>query len=180
MKCRHHRFNREDVIPGLFGQYTFHYHEHFTGIFGVRGDYHNKHGLFFTPRVHLRSNIFEHTTVRGSIGKGYRLPNLLAENTGLMISSRQFIVQEEIKPEEAWNYGLNHQRFVLFSNEATVTAEYYRTHFVNQMIVDVDAPNTSPFFYNLTENRQQLPIEIKLEFLSSSSNRNDTATSKQQ
>lgn len=159
-------FSREDVIPGLFGQYTFHYHEHFTGIFGVRGDYHNKHGLFFTPRVHLRSNIFEHTTVRGSVGKGYRLPNLLAENTGLMISSRQFIVQEEIKPEEAWNYGLNlSQSFVLFSNEATITAEYYRTHFVNQMIVDVDADRTQVRFYNLDGKSfaNNYQIEIKLE-----------------
>ncbi len=159
-------FSRKDIIPGVFGQYTFHHHEHFTGIIGMRGDWHNEHGLFYTPRLHLRSNVFEHTTVRGSVGKGYRLPNLLAENTGLMISNRQFVVQEEIKPEEAWNYGGSiMQSFVLFGNEATVTAEYYRTHFENQMIVDVDADRSQVSFYNLngrsfSDNYQ---IELKLE-----------------
>ena len=114
--------SHKDIIPGLFGQYTFHLLEKHTGIIGMRGDWHNEHGLFFTPRLHLKSDIFERTTLRGSIGKGYRLPNLLAENTGLMVSNRQFIVQEEIKPEEAWNYGGSiMQTFVLFGNEATLT-----------------------------------------------------------
>ncbi len=158
--------SRKDIIPGMFGQYTFHHHEHFTGILGIRGDWHNKHGLFLTPRLHLRSNIFEHTTLRVSIGKGYRLPNLLAENTGLMISNRQFIVQEEIKPEQAWNYGANlMQTFVLFGNEATITVEYYRTHFDNQMIVDVDANRTEVRFYNLNGKSyaNNYQIEMKLE-----------------
>lgn len=159
-------YSRKDIIPGLFGQYTFHHHEHFSGILGLRTDYHNKHGLFFTPRLHLRSNIFEHTTVRGSIGRGYRLPNLLAENTGLMISNRQFVVMQDIKPEKAWNYGLNlMQTFVLLGNEATVTAEYYRTHFDNQMIVDIDADRTQVRFYNLNGQSyaNNYQIELKAE-----------------
>jgi len=158
--------SRTDQIPGIFGQYTFHHHEHFSGILGLRLDHHNKHGLFFTPRVHLRSNITEHTTVRGSIGKGYHLPNLLAENSGIMISNRQFKVNEDIKPEQAWNYGLNlTQHFMLFENESSIAAEFYRTQFENQLIVDVDSDPHQVQFYNLKgksfANNYQL--ELKTE-----------------
>ena len=142
---------------------TFHYHEHFTGIFARIVIITTNMDCFYSE-VHLRSNIAAQT-VRGSIGKGYRLPNLLAENTGLMISKSPIYCTREIK-REAWNYGLNlSQSFVLFSNEATVTAEYYRTHFVNQMIVDVDADRTQVRFYNLNGKSfaNNYQIEIKLE-----------------
>ncbi len=156
--------SREDRISGIFAQYTYHHHEHFTGILGLRLDNHSQHGIFFTPRLHLRSNITEHTTIRGSIGKGYRLPNLLAENTGLMISNRQFRIMEDIKPEVAWNYGTNlMQHFDILGNESSVTVEFYRTHFENQLIVDVDASPNEVRFYNLDGKSYANNYQIELK-----------------
>jgi outer membrane receptor for ferrienterochelin and colicins len=158
-------FNRRESVPGVFGQYTFHHHEHFVGILGVRADYHNIYGTFFTPRLHLRSNITPTTTVRASAGKGYRVPNLIAENTGLLVSNRNLIVTEEIKPEIAWNYGGSvTQSFHLFGNDASLALEYYRTDFVNQLIVDVDTDFTRAVFYNLNGKSYANNSQVELKF----------------
>jgi outer membrane receptor for ferrienterochelin and colicins len=158
-------FNRRESVPGVFGQYTFQHNEYFVGILGIRADFHNIYGTFFTPRLHLRSNISPTATVRASAGKGYRVPNLIAENTGLLVSNRNLIVTEEIKPEIAWNYGGSvTQAFHLFGNDASLALEYYRTDFVNQLIVDVDTDFTRAVFYNLNGKSYANNSQVELKF----------------
>ncbi len=143
-------FARTESVPGVFGQYTFHHHEEFSGIIGVRADFHNIYGTFFTPRLHSRWTMGEHTVARVSAGKGYRIANVISENSGLLVSNRSFNILEDIKPEEAWNYGGSiTQSFMLFNNDASVMAEFYRTDFVNQLIVDLDSDYSQAVFYNL-------------------------------
>ena len=64
----------------------------FTIVPGVRVDFHNLYGTFFTPRLHIKYNIDDNTTVRVSAGKGYRSVNLFAENLNYLASSRQFVI----------------------------------------------------------------------------------------
>jgi outer membrane receptor for ferrienterochelin and colicins len=158
-------FDRTESVPGVFAQYTFHYNEDFVGILGARADFHNLYGTFFSPRLHLRSNLTPTTTLRASAGKGYRVPNLLAENTGLLVSNRQLVFVEDINPEEAWNYGGSlTQNFDLFGREASVAAEYYRTDFVNQLIVDVDTDYGMAMFYNLDGKSYANNSQIEFKF----------------
>jgi len=158
-------FNREEIVPGVFGQYTFQKDEKFTGILGLRADFHNLYGTFITPRLHIRSGLTENTTLRASAGKGYRVPNLIAENSGLLISNRQLIFQEEINPEVAWNYGGSlTQSFQLFGNDASLALEYYRTDFVNQLIVDIDSYQGEARFYNLNGRSFANNSQIELSF----------------
>ncbi len=158
-------FNREEIVPGVFGQYTFQKDEKFTGILGLRADFHNLYGTFITPRLHIRSGLTENTTLRASAGKGYRVPNLIAENSGLLISNRQLIFQEEINPEEAWNYGGSlTQSFQLFGNDASLAVEYYRTDFINQLIVDIDSYQGEARFYNLNGRSFANNSQIELSF----------------
>lgn len=143
-------FERREAVPGLFGQYTLTRGEHFTLIAGLRGDFHNIHGAFLTPRFHVRYRAGEFTTFRASAGSGFRVPNLIAENTGLLVSNRSIRVLEDIEPERAWNYGASVTRnLTLLGNDASVTAEFYRTDFQNQLIVDVDSDLSEARFYNL-------------------------------
>lgn len=158
-------FNREEFVPGIFGQYTYQKDEKFTGILGLRADFHNLYGTFITPRLHIRSGITESTTLRASAGKGYRVPNLIAENSGLLISNRQLIFQEDINPEEAWNYGGSlTQSFQLFGNDASLALEYYRTDFLNQLIVDVDSNQGQAIFHNLSGRSFANNSQIELSF----------------
>jgi outer membrane receptor for ferrienterochelin and colicins len=158
-------FDRTESVPGVFAQYTFHHHEKFVAILGARADFHNLHGTFFSPRLHLRSNITPTTTLRASAGKGYRVPNMLAENTGLLVSNRQLVFVEDINPEEAWNYGASlTQGFGLFGRDASIAVEYYRTDFVNQLIVDVDTDLGMAMFYNLDGKSYANNSQVELKF----------------
>ncbi len=157
--------DRRESVPGVFAQYTFHHHEQFVGILGMRADFHNIYGTLFTPRLHIRSNFTPTTTLRASAGKGYRAPNMIAENTGLLVSNRQMVFVEEIEMEEAWNYGASlTQSFSLFGRDASLSAEYYRTDFVNQLIVDVDTDFNQARFYNLNGKSYANNSQVEFKF----------------
>ncbi|MBS4014686.1 MAG: TonB-dependent receptor [Bacteroidetes bacterium] len=158
-------FNRIESVPGVFGQYTMHHHEHFTGIIGLRTDYHNIYGTFFTPRLHTRWTMGDHFVARASAGKGYRVPNTIAENVGILASSRRISVLEDIKPEEAWNYGASlTSNFHLFNNDASIMLEFYRTHFINQLIVDLDTDHSRAIFYNLDGKSYSNNFQVDFKF----------------
>ncbi len=143
-------YTRNESVPGIFSLYTYNYEDDITAIAGIRADFNNLYGNFISPRFHLRYNIFENMTIRGSVGKGYRVPNLIAENIGLLVSSRNLRFAEEIKPEEAWNYGATvTQNFDFLGNDASFSIEYFRTDFINQLIVDIDNSPFEAVFYNL-------------------------------
>ncbi|MDD2636923.1 MAG: TonB-dependent receptor [Bacteroidales bacterium] len=138
-----------EVVPGAFFQYTGKLFEKFNVIIGGRTDYHNEYGLLITPRLNLRYNITGNVIVRASAGKGYRKANVLAENSFLLASSRMVIIDQDLKLEEAWNYGSNISLYVPIANkDMTVNIEFYRTDFVNQIITDFEDVS-KVHFYNL-------------------------------
>lgn len=157
-------FNRDESVPGVFAQYTFNNpSETFTLIAGVRGDWHNTYGLFVTPRLHFKYKAFQNTTIRGSIGKGYRAPALIAENLPLLVSSRKLVFSNDIAPEQAWNYGLSiSQHFELGNREASFTIEAYRTDFINQVIIDLDSRFDRAYFGNLDGKSFSNSIQAEL------------------
>ena len=80
---------------------------------------------------------------RVSAGRGFRSPNLLAENISLLASNRSFRFASDIGVEEAWNYGVNYTRdFKIARRDANFSVDLYRTDFVNQVLVDVEQPPT--------------------------------------
>jgi outer membrane receptor for ferrienterochelin and colicins len=142
---------RTESVPGAFGEYTYTYPGVFTMIVGLRADHHNIHDWLITPRMHLRYHTGENGTLRASAGKGYRTPNVYAEHTAILASSRELILAEEFRVEEAWNYGINYTRTFPLSGERdlVVSADLYRTDFVNQVVADMDQSVNSIIFYNL-------------------------------
>ena len=58
-----------------------------------------------------------------------------------MPSNRTFIFEENIRPEDAWNVGLNATwNFKIKPGiEGNISLDGYRTQFLNQFITDVDA-----------------------------------------
>lgn len=158
-------FQRRESVPGIFGQYSWNVPEKFSVSAGLRFDFHNLYGTFFTPRFHARYMLDQQTTLRASAGKGYRVPNMIAENTGLLVSSRRLQATEEILPEIAWNYGASITRNMnLFGNDASLSAEFYRTDFINQLIVDVDTDHRMAYFYNLQGQSFANNYQVELSF----------------
>ncbi len=142
---------RTEKVPGLFAQYTYNLPEKLSVIIGVRTDFHNLHGLFFTPRLHVKYNLTKKVILRASAGKGYRTANIFSENQSVMASSRVLNIREDLLPEEAWNYGVNlsYNTKIAKTKELNINIDYYRTDFVNQVIADIDENVNEINFYNL-------------------------------
>ena len=157
--------NRIESVPGIFFEYTFNYHEKFILIAGIRDDYHNLYGNFLTPRIHMKYKINDKTIIKASAGKGFRVANILAENTALLITSKKLVFQENLKPEEAWNFGIFLNRdFMIGKVKYTFNIDFYRTNFINQVIIDLDQDRTNVYFYNLNGKSYSNSMQTELNF----------------
>lgn len=150
-------FSRIDRSVGAFFEYTYDNLSNFSFVAGIRADSHNNLGNFITPRFHLRYNPWQEATFRLSAGRGKRAANVIAENQQLLASSRQLhIIGGDsgklygLNPEIAWNYGASFlQAFKIWGKNAELSVDFYRTHFDNQVVVDLDHSPQQALFYNL-------------------------------
>ena len=144
--------DRSEVTPGIFAEYSFKYDEMLSLVAGVRADYSTRYGFFFTPRMNIRYTPFEWWTLRGSVGMGYRSPNAIADNANILPSSRVLHLNYDIQQERAVNAGLSTTFYIpLGSKELQLSAEYYYTHFLNSLIVDLDQDPHSVYIYNQSD-----------------------------
>lgn len=135
--------DRVENVPGIFSEYTLKPAENITIMAGARVDFHNLFGAFFTPRMHFRYKINDHYTVRANAGKGYRTANVVAENYNLLAGYRQLVWNENSMLEEAWNYGISLvQDYSLWEKPVQINAEYFRTDFQSQLVVNREYSST--------------------------------------
>jgi len=166
------QYDRRESVPGLFYEYTFSYLEKFNAVAGIRADYHNFYGMFFTPRLHLRYAITPRSIIRASAGRGQRTSSVLSENIALLASSRQIIFREEnasypygLKPEIAWNFGLNFtQNFTIDYRQGTFTADLYHTRFTEQVVIDLEQSPQQAIIYNLDGKSFSNSVQLQLDY----------------
>jgi len=144
-------FNRTrlEIVPGVFAETNFSFGRDKKVILvtGVRMDQHNLYGPLFSPRVNLKWNLIYDLSLRISAGRGYRVPTLFAENFGTLANSRQISIDPEIKMEQAWNYGASlTYKFFLDFREGVISVDYYRTDFINQLIIDLEDTRHLQFY----------------------------------
>lgn len=157
-------WHRVERVPGVYAEATNRWGK-WNIMTGIRADFHNLYGTFWTPRLHASYEPDSRMTLRLSAGKGYRVANPLVENMAALASSRQWTAGT-ITPEEAWNYGLNFTRYIrVDGRDLTLSADYHYVHFVRRMILDLDSSPMLAIFES-RENRaysQSLQIEAKYE-----------------
>lgn len=143
------QMNRTESVPGVFVEYTYTYPEKLTLVLGGRFDYHNLFGAQLTPRAHLKYNLNQNLILRASAGRGFRVPNLYAENFGYLVSSRVIYNDAQLRPEVSWNYGVSLTNdFTLAGRKASLVVDYHRTDFREQLMVDLEHPREL-HFHNL-------------------------------
>ena len=150
------KFKRTEIVPGIFGEYTYTANEKFSAVAGLRADHNSLFGSFITPRLNLRYEPVKGTTIRASVGRGQRTANIFAENTSVFVSARQVNIIAPgagkaygLNPEVAWNKGVSFdQKFKLFHNDALFSMDFFRNDFTDQVVVDVEDARTVKF-YNL-------------------------------
>gem|GEM_PF-2734637 len=86
----------------------------------------------------------DHLLLRASVGKGFRSPNVLAENNNLLASNRIIHIDNGLKMEEAWNYGVSAQGFInLFGTGLLHLRSFYRDSDSFHEIIPVHVPGIS-------------------------------------
>ena len=132
--------NESENVGGLYVQYTYTGLKYITLMGGLRLDRSNVYGTFLTPRIHLKwepANLF---SLRLSAGKGYRSLHAIAENHSLLATGREIVVSDALKQEEAWNMGgAMAWNIPVGKKTLRMNAEYYYTHFSQQMVIDFDS-----------------------------------------
>ena len=149
--------DRKEAVPGVMAEYTYSRPNldmempDLVIVFGARTDWNSRfERLLFTPRMSAKYNFTPKTVARLSAGRGFRSPNLMAENISLLAGNRALNFAGNLGLEEAWNYGVNFtQSFKVARRDATISIDLYRTDFVQQILVDVDQSPTAVFFYNV-------------------------------
>ena len=167
------QYLRNEWVPGVFGEYTYKGSEKFSLLVGGRADYHNNYGLFFTPRLNVRYAPSESTVFRLAGGRGQKTASIFAENIGVFASNRAIIVEGGDKTktpygldaEVAWNFGVSAtQEIRLGTKVVSLSADFNRIEFTNQIIIDLDRTARQVVFYNLNgqsySNSLQLQAEI--------------------
>ena len=160
-------FPYKEVVPGLFGQYTFRYGDDFNATAGLRYDYnshYSKHLL--TPRLHFRWHLGSQYVLRGSAGVGYRTPNIIAENFGLLASGRSFHFDSSFNMEHAWNTGVNlTKKFKLSGDrELDITLDYYHTEFWDQVVADLVSIPGEAWFVNLNGRSFSNVVQLDVNY----------------
>jgi len=164
-------YKRTETVPGAFFEYTYNFGEN-SIIAGIRVDHNNLFGFFATPRLHIRFEPVEGTTIRIAAGRGQRTANIFAENSGALVSSRQVNIFNGgpgkaygLDPEVAWNEGISiDQRFRLFNRGGSIGLDFFRTDFQNQVIADVDQSARQLNFYNLSGKSFSNSLQAELDY----------------
>lgn len=143
---------REDHIVGAFAERISYFLDNrLTWIAGMRVDRHQHFGVQWTPRTLLKYDPLEGTSLRASTGMGWRLANVFTENVLILASNRAVFIEPDLSPERALNWGINiTQRIPIGDWLGRVGADYYQTHFSNQIFPDFDRSPTQVLLENFT------------------------------
>lgn len=130
---------RVEHVPGAYAELTLQPTSSLTILTGLRADAHNLYGTRLVPRAHLKWSITDMMSLRVSGGRGWRVANVVMENLGSYVNSRQVFMDPSFLPEDAWNVGASlTTSFELGGRPVTVDAEVFTTRFTNQVYVDYD------------------------------------------
>jgi len=134
---------------GVFSEWVLNY-GNLSTVIGIRFDYHNLYGAFFTPRIHLKYELDKKQHLFLQSGIGRRTALIYAENLPEFISTR-WIIRDRInqnqstdlpygyKQESAWNSGITYQKnFQFMHYPSSITVDAFYTKFFNQVILDRD------------------------------------------
>ncbi len=158
-------YNRIEVVPGIYAEYTYNRNEKFGLVAGSRIDHHNEWGLFYTPRLHLKYNFTPDIIVRASGGRSFRTANVFSDNIAIMATSRDLVIAENLEPERAWNFGGNFTaRFRAFYRPGTFSVDYYITDFSNQVVVDTYSSEFLISLYNLQGTSRSKSFQVALNY----------------
>ncbi len=135
--------NQADVryIPGIFAQHEIVSSKQLRFLTGLRLDYQESHGIIPSPRVSLKLNPSDNTTLRFNGGTGFRIVNLFTEDHAAYAGARATVLLEEIEPERSVNGTISLQQiFSLGAGPLTLDLDAFYSYFTNKITPDYETP----------------------------------------
>jgi hypothetical protein len=159
---RDYRFDRNEQEVGLYAEYTYTLRDRFSLVVGARGDYNDFYDkCYFTPRGHIKWDLTSLLTLRASAGLGYRSANPITDNLGTLATGRHiFFLESELSQEPfssqfnrmekalTWGGSLTQRFCLLQAEDATLSFDFFRTSFYNQVVADQEYSATAITLYN--------------------------------
>jgi len=135
-------------ILGVFIQDELNLRENLDLIFGLRYD-HVKSSLSedssFSPRFAAKLDITSNMSIRGSVGVGFKVPYLFAEDLHLCSAAPLIVVSPDIEPEKALSYNLS---WSYSSGRLRLDANAFRTDIQKKIALDYDEEENIGFYDN--------------------------------
>ncbi len=163
-------YKQNETTAGIFSEYAHTFSKKLNALIGLRADYHNRYGVFLTPRFHLRYAPFEKLAIRASIGKATRTASIFSENLGLFSTNRTILIMPsqsdglyQLQAEKGINTGINAvYKFDVNYQAASLSLDYYYTRFLNQVVVDWEDAQFVKF-YNSTAPSYAHSAQVQLD-----------------
>lgn len=143
--------DRKENSVGVYGEYTYTSGDKFTAVAGVSVDYNSIYGLLVAPRANIKYAFTEDIIFRASGGRGYRSPNVVVDNIGMLSTGREISIAPSLDMEDAWTYGGNITGYLPIgeNRNSYLSFDYFRTDFNKQIIVDQELDFSKVSIYNL-------------------------------
>ena len=140
-------------LPGVFIQDEIEFDEQNTLLLGLRYDYNSIHGSILTPRLNYKlSNEDSTSTLRLSIGSGYRIAQVFTEDHAALTGAREVLFLNDLEPERSWNINLNYvyQLYLKQGHILDFDASVFRTDFSNKIVPNYDTDPNLIIYDNLS------------------------------
>ena len=138
------------TLPGLFIQDEIKIGEYNSLLVGFRYDYNSIHGNIFTPRLNYKIlNKKKSSTLRLSIGSGYRIARVFTEDHAALTGAREVVFLDDLNPEKSWNTNINFVKKIYAKQGYIINfdSSIFWTEFSNKIIPDYDT-NPNQIIYN--------------------------------
>ena len=144
--------DRQENSVGVYGEYTYTLGDKFSAVAGISFDYNNLYGFLVAPRANIKYAFTEDIIFRASGGRGYRSPNVVVDNIGMLSTGRQISISPNLDMEDAWTYGGNITGYLPIgeNRNSYLSFDYFRTDFNKQIIVDQEFDFSKVSIYNLS------------------------------
>ena len=132
---------------GAFGEYTFHSADEttFMSILGLRADWFSGEGVRISPRLTLKWAPSTSLVLRANGGRGLRRSHPLTDHFGVLSTGKALVgPYMDHLLEDAWTFGGNLTWYIGGSSTTYLSFDYFRTQFVEQMLLDYDVPSGDP------------------------------------
>jgi outer membrane receptor for ferrienterochelin and colicins len=138
------------LTPGVFVQNEYSAGGGLKVLGGMRVDHHENHGWIPSPRLALKLEAFDATTIRVNAGTGFRVVDLFTEDYASLMHQRRLATARDLDPERSYNLTLNLNQVIDWGNNPMmIDVDAFYTYFTNRIIPDYDTDPNRIIYHNL-------------------------------